>query len=277
MATKQVIKPAAPAQSFVMIDPKTIVMRKQVREERNEKADAEFFASVARDGAIYTPVLARMVKGKPELIAGHRRTEAAIAAGFPLIPVYLRDVADGEVLRVQMIENIQREGLSLLDTARGVRGIHEAGGSVVTKTAEALGKSNGWVSKMLIVSGEDKANPGTATIAQKLMAADKLGDLESAYALTKLQERNPVAAQEVADNIDNETRGSILKRLQRTKPLPAEKAPAEPDGDENEPTYRWMLKIIEAATVSRKDAPLQQAAIALLREWLGEEEEPANM
>lgn len=274
MATNQT-KPTGP--QFLMLDPRSLVVKAQVRTERNEKADKEFFAQVKADGAIYQPVQARMINGKPHLVAGHRRTEAAIAAELPLIPVYLSDVPDSDVLRRQMIENIHREGLSLLDTARGVKALHEGpDGGVASKTAALLGKSNGWVSKMLLVAGGDKANPGTATITQKLMAADKLGDLESAYMLTKLEELNPVAAQEVADNIDNETRASIKKRLQNVKPVKATTA-GTPEEDDNEPLYRWMLKVIQAASVSRKDAPLQEAAVTMIQEWLGESEEPASM
>lgn len=271
MATKQT-KSTHPV--LVMLDPRTLVVNKQVRTERNEKADKEFYASVKRDGAIFQPVQARMVGAKYHLVAGHRRTEAAVLAEFPTIPVYVTDVPDADILRRQMIENIQREGLSLLDTARGVRDIHESMGGVVTKTAEALGKSNGWASKMLIVSGGDKSNPGTATIAQKLLAADKIGDLESAYALTKLEEVNPIAAQEVADNIDNETRASIKRKLASAKPVKgAKKGEQTPDEDDDIPMYRWMLKVIESASVSRKDAPLQAAAVEALKGWIGDEEE----
>lgn len=270
MATKQSKVASA---VLVMLDPKSLVVNKQVRTERNPKADAEFYASVKRDGAIFQPVQARMVGAKYHLVAGHRRTEAAVLAEFPTIPVYVSDVPDEDILRRQMIENIQREGLSLLDTARGVRDIHKATGGVVTKTAEALGKSNGWTSKMLIVSGEDKANPATATIAQKLLAADKIGDLESAYYLTKLQELNEVAAQEVADNIDNETRASIKRRLEKAKPLVTAGKHETADGEGDDiPMYRWMLKIIAAASVARKEAPLQEAAVAALKEWIGDEE-----
>ena len=267
MATKQV-KQAQP--SFVMVDPKSLIVSKQVRVERNAKADAEFFAQVKADGAVFTPVNARMVGGKLHLVAGHRRTEAAIAGELPLIPVYVSDVPDSDVLRRQMIENIHREGLSLLDTARGVRSLHEGQGAaaVATKTAALLGKSNGWVSKMLIVAGGDKASPETSTITQKLMASDKLGDLESAYYLTKLEGINSVAAQEVADNIDNETRNSIKKRLASAKPLKGAAKNETTEEEDNIPMYRWMLKTIEAAAVPRRDQPLQSAAAKMLTGWI---------
>ena len=275
MATKQSSFPKLTLAS-THADPKSLVMKKQVRVERNEKADKEFFASVAKHG-VMTPVLVRIVNGAGEVVAGHRRTEAAIAAGLKSIPIKVSAIADSEVLTLQMIENIQREGLSLLDTAKGVKALHEGpGGGLATYTAERLGKSNGWVSKMLLVAGGDKANPA-ATITQKLLTADKIGDLESAYMLTKLEEINPVAAQEVADNIENETRASIKRRLASAKPVrTAGKQEAGGAEEDNIPMYRWMLKVIQSATVSRKDAPLQEAAAQMLQEWI-DGDEPANM
>lgn len=273
MATKQTITTKL-SPSATSADPKTLVMKKQVRIERNEKADKEFFASVKKHG-VRMPILVRIVNNAFEVVAGHRRTEAAIEAGLTSVPIKVDQIADSEVLTIQMIENIQREGLSLLDTARGVKALHEGpGGGLATYTAERLGKSNGWVSKMLLVAGGDKANPG-ATITQKLLTADKIGDLESAYMLTKLEEINPVAAQEVADNIENETRASIKRRLEKAKPVKAaKKGDQTPDEEDNIPMYRWMLKVIEAASVSRKDQPLQAAAVEMLQGWISEGEQP---
>ncbi len=256
---------------LVHVPPKSLVMNKQVRTEFNERADKELTASVKKHG-VMQPIQARMVGGKLHVVAGHRRTMAAIAAELESVPVYVSEVHDNEILVRQMVENLQREGLTLLDTARGVKALHEApGGGLAGLTAERLGKSNAWVSKMLLVAGGDKANPD-ATITKKLLEADKIGDLESAYMLTKLEAINPIAAQEVADNIENESRASIKKKLAAAKPVKAKKG-ADDDGgndDDNGPMIRWILKVVEAASVSRKDGPLQEAAVAFLNEMLEE-------
>lgn len=248
-------------------DPASLVRSKQVRVERNEKADKELMASVLKHGVL-SPVLARMVNGKLHVVAGHRRTEAAIAAGLKSIPVYVSDVADAEILARQMIENIQREGLSLADTAKGVRDLHEGpGGGLASYTAERLGKSPGWVSKMLLVAGGDDV-PQDGSIARKLVQADKIGDLETAYLLCKLEELNPTAAQEAADNIENETRATIKKRLQTTKRT---KAPDDGGGVEDlGPLWRWIKKIVKAASVSARELPLQEQALSMIEEQLAE-------
>lgn len=264
MATK-----AIKGSTLTHADPASLVRLKQVRVERNEKADKELLASVKKHGVL-TPIQARMVGGKLTVVAGHRRTEAAIAAGLKTIPVYVTDVADPEVLTHQMIENIQREGLSLNDIAKGVKAMHEGpGGGLASYTAERLGKSAGWVSKMLLVAGGDKA-PGEGSIARKLVAADKVGDLETAYMLCKLEELNPVAAQEAADNIANETRASIKKRLQTTKRAKAPDGGNKKEEEDTGPMWRWIKKIVKAASVSAKELPLQEAAIEMIDAQLAE-------
>jgi hypothetical protein len=186
------------------------------------------------------------------------------------IPVYVENVKDSDILARQMIENIQREGLSLHDTAQGVKALHNGpGGGLASYTAEKLGKSNAWVSKMLLIAGGDKSNPG-ASITGKLLAADKIGDLESAYMLARLEGVNPIVAQEVADNIENETRATIKKRLASVKPG---KAPTDDTDDTEEdtgPMWRWILKVVESASVSKRDQPLQAAALDMIREQLAE-------
>lgn len=261
MATKK-------APSLQQVNPATLVRNKQVRVERNEKSDKELLASVKKHGVL-SPVQVRMVGGKLHVVAGHRRTEAAIAAGLKTIPVYVSDVADPEVLAHQMIENIQREGLSLADTARGVKDLHTGpGGGLASYTAERLGKSPGWVSKMLLVAGGEDV-PQDGSIARKLVQTDKIGDLETAYLLCKLEELNPVAAQEVADNIENETRASVKKKLQNTKRA---KAPADGGGDEETedlgPMWRWIKKIVKGASVAAKELPLQEQALAMIDDQL---------
>lgn len=262
MATK------SKAPVLVHLNPAVLVMNKQVRTEETAKADLELIASIKKHG-VMTPIQARLIGDKYHVISGHRRTACAIVAAAETIPVYVTDVADAEILARQMVENIQREGLSILDTARGVKELHTGpGGGLATYTAERLGKSNAWVSKMLLIAGGDKADTSSASIATKLLAADKIGDLESAYLLTKLEAINPIAAQEVADNIDNETRASIKKRLNSAKPV---NAPADDESeDDTSPMWRWILKTVTAAAVSKRDQPLQAAAITMIEEQLGE-------
>ncbi len=60
-----------------------------------------------------------------EIVAGERRYRACIMAGVRSVPVMVRNLTDGQVLRMQLIENVEREDLHPLEEARGYRNILE--------------------------------------------------------------------------------------------------------------------------------------------------------
>ena len=54
-----------------------------------------------------------------EIVAGERRWRAACLAGLQTVPVLLRDLTDAQVVSLQIIENLQREGLSAIEEVEG--------------------------------------------------------------------------------------------------------------------------------------------------------------
>jgi ParB/RepB/Spo0J family partition protein len=58
-----------------------------------------------------------------EIVAGERRWRACGLAGVKKIPAMVRDLTDSQVLRLQVIENLQREDLHPLEEADGYRKI----------------------------------------------------------------------------------------------------------------------------------------------------------
>jgi ParB/RepB/Spo0J family partition protein len=71
---------------------------------------------------ILQPILARPITSKPginEIVCGERRWRGAKLAALADVPVIIRDLSDDEVLRIQLIENVQREDLDELEEAEG--------------------------------------------------------------------------------------------------------------------------------------------------------------
>lgn len=65
-----------------------------------------------RQQGILEPVLVRQVGEGYELIAGERRTRAAIAAGLSAVPAVILDVDDAQALEIAVVENLQREDIN---------------------------------------------------------------------------------------------------------------------------------------------------------------------
>lgn len=72
-----------------------------------------------RQHGIIQPLIARLVNGKYELIAGERRWRASKKLGLATVPVIERAASDRDVLEMALIENLQREDLNPIEEAAG--------------------------------------------------------------------------------------------------------------------------------------------------------------
>lgn len=109
-------------------------------------------ASIAEDGVIQ-PILLRPSTeqpGKFQLIAGERRFRASKLAGKTTIPAYIRDANDEKALQLQMIENIQREGIHPLHEAKGYKTLMENDSNITTTDLSLrFGKSETYIIQRL--------------------------------------------------------------------------------------------------------------------------------
>jgi len=115
------------------------------RKEFNEQKLAELGESILRHGVLQ-PILLRPKKGgRYELVAGHRRHRAARSVALETIPAIVQELTDKEVLEIQIVENLQREGLTPLEEAEGYAQLIRAHGYDADSLALKIGKSRGYV------------------------------------------------------------------------------------------------------------------------------------
>ncbi len=89
----------------------------QPRRYFDEAALAELADSIRSEGIIQ-PIVVRGYQGHYQLIAGERRWRAAQLVGLTVVPVRVQEMPDDRMLEVALIENIQREDLDPIETAR---------------------------------------------------------------------------------------------------------------------------------------------------------------
>jgi ParB family transcriptional regulator, chromosome partitioning protein len=92
--------------------------RYQPRHHFPQEELAELAASIKESGVLQPIVVRRKGDGTYELIAGERRWRASKEAGLETIPVIIKNCSDQESLLLALIENIQREDLNPMETAR---------------------------------------------------------------------------------------------------------------------------------------------------------------
>jgi ParB family chromosome partitioning protein len=114
----------------------------------------EELASSIREKGVLQPVLVRP-KGEAsyEIIAGERRWRAAQIAGVHELPVIVRELTDGQVLEVALIENIQREDLNPVEEARAFKALLDKFGHTQDKLARVVGKSRSHLANSLRLLG----------------------------------------------------------------------------------------------------------------------------
>jgi ParB family transcriptional regulator, chromosome partitioning protein len=110
----------------------------------------ELAASIAVHGVLQPIVVRELADGGYELIAGERRLRAARLAGLETIPAIVRDTHDAETsLELALIENLQREDLNAIETARAYRELIDRFGLTHDAVARQVGKSRVAVSNSL--------------------------------------------------------------------------------------------------------------------------------
>ena len=126
-------------------------IRPNSRQPRNSFPEAgikELAASI-REVGILQPLVVRSTPAGFELIAGERRLRAAREAGLERVPVLIRQAGENESMEMALVENLQRENLSPLETAAAYQALMDGFGLSKDQLARRLGKSRAAVTNTL--------------------------------------------------------------------------------------------------------------------------------
>jgi ParB family chromosome partitioning protein len=121
---------------------------RQPRTSFPEAGIRELAASIKEVG-ILQPLVVRPTPGGFELIAGERRLRAAKEAGLERVPVLIRQAGEDESMELALVENLQRENLSPLETAAAYQALMDGFGLTRERLARRLGKSRAAVTNTL--------------------------------------------------------------------------------------------------------------------------------
>ena len=115
---------------------------RQPRSEFAQDKLKELAESIQAHGVIQPLIVRSSGDGERfTLIAGERRVQAARLAGLDYVPVVLREADDQQLVELALVENIQRDDLSPLESAEAYLQLHEEFGLSHKVIAERVGKS----------------------------------------------------------------------------------------------------------------------------------------
>jgi ParB family chromosome partitioning protein len=176
-------------------------IRPNTRQPRSSFPEAgikELAASITEVG-ILQPLVVRSTTSGFELIAGERRLRAAKEAGLERVPVLIRQAGENESMELALVENLQRENLSPLETAAAYQALMDGFGLTKEQLAHRLGKSRAAVTNTLRLTqlperirallGEGKLSEGHARALLGLQTEEQMLQVAQKVAAEKLSVR----------------------------------------------------------------------------------------
>lgn len=109
----------------------------------------EELAASLRSSGILQPLIVRKGSDGYELIAGERRWRAAIKADLKEVPVIIKNVSNDQVLKLSLIENLQRENLNPVEEAEAYYRLVEDFKFLQEAVGEAVGKNRSTITNAL--------------------------------------------------------------------------------------------------------------------------------
>ena len=120
----------------------------QPRKNFDEKALKELAQSIKTHGVIQ-PIIVNKKGDRFVIIAGERRFRAGQMAGLKTLPCIVKDYTDKEVSEISIIENLQREDLNPIESARAIKELMDKFGLTQETVADRIGKSRPAVANTL--------------------------------------------------------------------------------------------------------------------------------
>jgi ParB family chromosome partitioning protein len=183
----------------------------QPRQQFDKDALTELATSIQQRGLIQ-PILVRENPQKPsryELIAGERRWRAAQLAKLHEIPAIISDLSDTEAAELSLIENIQRQDLSVIEEADGYQRLIDSHNYTQEALSAIMGKSRSHIANLLRLRQ-------LPDVVKALLAAGKL-TMGQARPLIGNSDAAELAERVVAGNLSARAVEALVKSGKNTE------------------------------------------------------------
>ena len=186
-----------------------------------DREQLDELAGSIRQKGIVQPILLRPTPDQPgrfQVVAGERRWRAAQIAQLHDIPSVVRDLSDAECYEIALIENIQRQDLSVIDEAQGYANLLEINCYTQDQLSKIIGKSRSHIANLLRLLGLPDTvkvllRDGELTMGQ----ARPLVGHPQAELLAKTIAAKGLSARQAEALIKASVSGTTLPARQRTK------------------------------------------------------------
>ncbi len=220
-----------------LIDPNPL----QPRTRFDEVKLQELAESISTTGLVQ-PIVVRRKSDRFEIVAGERRWRAAQIAGLLKLPVHVADVADHDLLKTALIENIQREDLNPIEEALAYKRLGEESGLTQEQIAAAVGKDRATVANHLrLLRLPEPVRARVAAGDLSMGHARALLAVDDAAVLTRAAERV------IAEGLSVRATEALARKLSQ----PQEQPGARPEAPEKDVHTRQAEERLRVALGTR--------------------------
>lgn len=147
----------------------------QPRKNFDEKALKELAQSIKQHGIIQ-PLILQKNGNRYQIVAGERRFRAARLAGLKKVPAIIKEYTEQEMSEISIIENLQREDLNPIESAKAIARLIEQFNLTQEVVADKIGKSRPAVANTLRL----------LTLPEEIIKYIEAGKLSAGHARTLL-------------------------------------------------------------------------------------------
>ena len=193
----------------------------QPRKVFDDEALKELASSIKEHGVFQPIIVKKSIKGY-DIIAGERRFRASKMAGLEKIPAIIRDFTDEQMMEIALLENLQREDLSVIEEALAYKSMIEHLNLTQDELSKRVGKSRSHITNILGLL----RLPGEV----QQMVSDNRITMGHARALSKLESREEIInlANKIVDenlivrDVENITSDSSIQKKVKVNRKPTD-------------------------------------------------------
>ena len=197
--------------SLELIEPNPFQPRKHFDETSlNELAES------IRVNGVLQPVIIKKVHNGYILVAGERRCKAAKIAGFSTIPAIVRDYNNEYLAELALLENIQREDLTIVEEAEAYQNAINSLNLTHLELAKKIGKSRSYVSNTLGILSLPEAvieeiNRGNISMGHA-RAISKLKDVNRIHKIAEMIITGHLTVRDIESLVKTEKKKNEIKK-----------------------------------------------------------------
>lgn len=185
-----------------------------------DPAQLEELAESIRVNGVLQPVIVKKVVGGYLLVAGERRCKASKIAGFSTVPAIVRDYNNQYLAELALLENIQREDLTIVEEAVAYQNAIESLNLTHLELSQKIGKSRSYVSNTLGILSLpstvlEEINKGNISMGHA-RALSKLKDISRIHHIASLVVDHQLTVREIEALVKKEKKKKEIHRTQKT-------------------------------------------------------------